>query len=143
MVEESANGGVFYRWSAAFDRNKRELLFAPEYQIIDNKTNGDGLTPETSCGSVFSLYAPSRDATKPAGQWNSGQIVVAGTHVEHWVNGERVLAYDLDSEDGKQRVAKNEQFQSSPEFGRPAAKGRIAFQSFAREIRYRDLRIRP
>ena len=142
FVVDGANGGVFYRWDGGFAKTTQLLVFAPEYQIIDNKTNLDGQTAELSCASVFGLYPPSHDVTRPTPQWNTGRIVVRGNNVEHWVNGERVLTYDLKSDDWNSRIAKQQHLQPEQEFG-GLKKGRIALQSFNLEIRYRNLRVRP
>ena len=47
-----------------------------------------------AAGSLFFCMAPSKDATKPFAQWNSGRVKCKGTVIEHWVNGERVLSFD-------------------------------------------------
>ena len=50
-----------------------------EYQILDNQTHADGKNPRTSAASLYFCMAPSHDATKPVGQWNTGRIVCKGT----------------------------------------------------------------
>jgi hypothetical protein len=63
-----------------------------EYQVIDNSKNADALSAQThSAGALYDIAAPSRDATKPVGDWNHSRLVVKGTHVEHWLNGEKVV----------------------------------------------------
>ena len=81
-VSKGCNSGVYYR-PAQY-----------EYQILDNVHSPYGENPRQSAGSLFFCMAPSKDATKPYGQWNSGRVKCKGTVIEHWVNGERVLSFD-------------------------------------------------
>ena len=113
----------------------------PEYQLLDNAAHQDGLTPETSAGADYALHAPSRDATRPVGEWNQGRLVVNGTHVEHWLNGEKVVEYEIESEDWAARVAASK-FAEFANFGR-VRRGRIAIQDHGNEVAFRNVKIRP
>ena len=63
-----------------------------EYQVIDNAKNADALSSQThSAGALYDIAAPSKDATKPVGEWNHSRLVVKGSHVEHWLNSEKVV----------------------------------------------------
>lgn len=86
-VAKGSNSGVYYRPGQY------------EYQILDNTTHADGKNPRTSAASLYFCMAPSRDATRPVGQWNTGRVVCKGTVVQHWLNGEKVV--DLDYADPK------------------------------------------
>lgn len=69
-----------------------------EYQMTDNQTNGDALSNlKHTAGALYDMEAPERDAAKPVGEWNQSRIVVRGKHVEHWLNGVKVVDADLDS----------------------------------------------
>jgi WD40 repeat protein len=81
-VARGSNSGIYYRPGQY------------EYQILDNKVHSDGKNPRTSAASLYFCMAPSRDATKPVGQWNTGRIVCKGTIIQHWLNGERVIDFD-------------------------------------------------
>jgi Domain of Unknown Function (DUF1080) len=81
-VSKGCNSGVYYR-PAQY-----------EYQVLDNVHSPYGENPRQAAGSLFFCMAPSKDATKPFGQWNSGQVKCKGTVIEHSVNGERVLSFD-------------------------------------------------
>ncbi|MDH3441567.1 MAG: FAD-dependent oxidoreductase, partial [Gammaproteobacteria bacterium] len=81
-VSKGCNSGVYYR-PAQY-----------EYQILDNVHSPYGENPRQAAGSLFFCMAPSKDATRPFGQWNSGRVKCKGTVIEHWVNGERVLSFD-------------------------------------------------
>ena len=90
-VAEGSNSGVFYRP-------------ATEYQILDNQGISrnpwlNERNPRTSAASIYICMAPSRDATNPTGEWNTGRVICQGTVVQHWLNGEKVI--DLDYTDPK------------------------------------------
>jgi hypothetical protein len=68
-----------------------------EFQLIDDKRHPDALRgPDRQTGALYSMIPPSSSPGKPAGEWNHGKLVVRGKHVEHWVNGEKVLDASLD-----------------------------------------------
>lgn len=81
-VGVGANSGVYYRPGQY------------EYQILHNQKHRDGTNPRTSAASLYFCMAPSHDATKPAGQWNSGRIVCKGSVIQHWLNGQKVIDFD-------------------------------------------------
>ncbi len=86
-VEAGSNSGVYYRPGQY------------EYQILDNQIHKDGGNPRTSAASLYFCVAPSKDATKPVGEWNTARVVAKGTVVQHWLNGEKVV--DIDYADPK------------------------------------------
>ena len=81
-VNEGSNSGVYYRPTQY------------EYQILDNEDHPDGRNPRTSAASLYFCVQPSKDMTKPVGQWNTGRIVCKGTIIQHWLNGEKVIHVD-------------------------------------------------
>jgi len=81
-VGKGSNSGVYYRPGQY------------EYQILDNKVHSDGKNPRTSAASLYFCMAPSKDATKPVGEWNQGRIVCKGSVIQHWLNGEKVIDFD-------------------------------------------------
>jgi hypothetical protein len=81
-VAPGANSGVYYRPTQY------------EYQILDNQKHADGKNPRTSAASLYFCMAPSHDATKPPGEWNTGRIVCKGTVIQHWLNGQKVIDFD-------------------------------------------------
>jgi hypothetical protein len=81
-VSKGCNSGVYYRPKQY------------EYQVLDNVHSPYGRNARQAAGSLFFCMAPSKDATRPFGQWNTGRVKCKGTVIEHWVNGERVLSFD-------------------------------------------------
>lgn len=63
-----------------------------EYQITDDSSNRDALSnPKHTAGALYDMVAPSSAASKPVGEFNHSRIVVRGNHVEHWLNGVKVV----------------------------------------------------
>ena len=136
-ISEGGNSGVFYR---ALETTEAIWHNAPEYQILDNTKHPDGKDPKTSAGSCYALYAPVRDVTKPVGQWNETRIIAKGRHVEHWMNGTKLLEYETGSPDWKTRVAASK-FKVYPGFAEQS-RGRIGLQDHGNVVWYRNIRIR-
>lgn len=137
-IAPGGNSGIMYRVDEQFGAPYQS---GPEYQILDNAGHSDGNSPLTSAASCYGLYAPAADLTKPAGEWNTGKIVVDGAHVEHWLNGTKVLDYDLGSADWKARVAASS-FAAWPHYG-ALPSGHIDLQDHGAEVAFRNLTIRP
>jgi hypothetical protein len=136
-VTEGANSGVMYRVSEA---EGGPFFTGPEYQILDNKKHPDGRSKLTSAASCYALYAPTEDATKPVGEWNQSRIVVNGNHVEHWLNGKKVVTFELGSDDWNTRVGKSK-FKEWKKFG-TLKTGKIDLQDHGDEVHYRSIKIR-
>jgi len=81
-VGPGSNSGVYYRPTQI------------EYQILDNAKHADGKNPRTSAASLYFCMPPSKDATKPVGEWNEGRIVCQGSVIQHWLNGVKVIDFD-------------------------------------------------
>jgi hypothetical protein len=137
QVAPGGNSGVFFGVS---EQATAVWHAAPEYQILDNAGHKDGASPVTSTGSNYALHAPTRDVSRPAGQWNSSRILVRGTHVEHWLNGERIVEYELGSPDWTARVAASK-FKAYPAYGK-VRPGRIALQDHGDRVAFRNIKIR-
>lgn len=137
-VPEAGNSGVFYRATESTDRIFEN---ATEMQVLDNIKHPDNKTPLTLAGANYGLYPSPADAVKPVGQWNQVRIVARGAHVEHWLNGKKVVEYELWSADWKARVAKSK-FAQWPSYGLAKA-GRIGLQDHGDRVAFRNIRIRP
>ena len=76
----------------------QEYVIGFEYQLLDNVLNPDGrVGPSHQAGALYDMFPPSRDATRPVGEWNHSRLVARGQHVEHWLNGVKVVDASLDA----------------------------------------------
>jgi hypothetical protein len=131
------NSGVFYRAADA----EPAWRLAPEYQLLDDSAAADRFVASHRAGAVYDLVAPERKVLREPGEYNAARIVACGARVEHWLNGERVAAYELDSADWRERVAASK-FAGVPGFG-AARRGHIALQDHGNVVSIRGMRIRP
>lgn len=136
-VAPGGNSGVMYHVT---DAGGATYETGPEMQILDDARHADGRSPLTSAGSAFGLYPAPRGAVKPAGEWNTARLVVNGSHVEHWLNGTRLVGYELGGEEWNAKVAAAK-FRAWPGFGK-AATGHIALQDHGDTVAFRNIRIR-
>ena len=136
-VEPGGNSGIFYRAAPG-----AEEIFhsAPELQVLDDVGHADGRSPLTSAGANYALHGVPRGIVRPAEEWNEVRILVRGTHVEHWLNGVKVVEYELGSDAWKAKVAASK-FVEWPEYGQ-AARGHIGLQDHGNRVWFRNIKLR-
>jgi len=138
QIGEAGNSGIFYRGTEEYDHI---YWTGPEYQLLDNIKAEDNKTQFTRAGAAYGLYPAPDGHVKPVGEWNQTRIVVNGNHVEHWLNGFKLLEYDLQSAEWKAKVAASK-FRDWPNYGM-AKKGHIALQGdHPGALAFRNIRIR-
>jgi hypothetical protein len=135
----AGNSGVFFR--ATEDREGPIYNFAPEIQILDDARHQDGRREVTSAGSNYDMHPVPRGVTRPIGQWNTLRVVVNGKNVQHWLNGQKVVDYDIGSPDWLQRKAASKWAQM--EFYGLAPEGYIGLQDHGSFVAFRNVKIRP
>lgn len=91
-VSKGCNSGVYYRPGQY------------EYQVLDNANSPYGENPRQAAASLFFCMAPSKDTSKPFGEWNEGRVVCKGTVIQHWLNGEKVIDFDYTDPRWKEEV---------------------------------------
>jgi len=129
-----SNNGIKY-----FITEARGSAIGHEYQMIDDSlVPGDALS---STGSFYLVVAPNeRKRVKPFGEWNHSRILVQGNHVEHWLNGEQVLSYELGSPAILAQVAKTK-FKGVAGFG-TKLRGHLLLTYHNDECSFRNLKVR-
>ena len=137
-VAEGANSGILYR--APEIPGKPAYHNAFEYQILDDAKHKDGQSANRRAATLYDLYEATGGELRPAGQWNQVRIVAKGKHLEHWLNGKRVVVCDLGSDDYKKRLAASK-FATWEGFG-THAKGHIALQEHGDDVWFRKIRVR-
>ncbi|MCX6925785.1 MAG: DUF1080 domain-containing protein [Verrucomicrobia bacterium] len=134
----AANSGVKY-----FVLETRNAALGHEYQLIDgeraegvDKGNRKQLT-----ASFYAVLAPTiQPPVKPPGEINQSRILVRGNHVDHWLNGVKVLEYECGSETVKAAVAASK-FKDTAGFGNKV-KGHLLLQDHNGEIWFRNVKLR-
>ena len=113
-----------------------------EYQMIDDERHPDAkIGPKRQTSAFYDVLAASNRPLRPAGEWNESRVVVRGSTVEHWLNGTKVLSYELDSPALKAAIAESK-FKDVARFGK-LQKGHILVQDHGDQVWYRSIKIRP
>jgi hypothetical protein len=132
-IPPKANNGLKY-----FITEERAQAIGHEYQMIDDTQAPDA---KHSTASFYDVLPPRADKPlKPPGEINHSRVLVRGNHVEHWLNGAKVLEYELGSNEVKAAVAKSK-FKSVPGFG-TKIKGHILLTEHHDEASFRNIKIR-
>jgi Domain of Unknown Function (DUF1080) len=139
-IGKGGNSGIFYRGTREYDHI---YWSGPEYQLLDDVNHEDGASRLTAAASAYALYGAPAGIVAAYDHWNKTRLVVKGTHVEHWLNGKKVVEYELKSADWKGRVAASK-FAVYPHYGL-ADRGMLGIQGdhpgtlAIRRIRVREL----
>ena len=136
-VQPGGNSGIFYR---ASEEKGSAWETAPEMQVLDDERHSDGKNPLSSAGSCYAMYAPSQKVVKKAEEWNQVRIIAKGKHIEHWLNGVKIVEYEIGSADWKERFAKSKYAAHTLHASLP--KGKFVLQDHGDKVWYRSIRIR-
>lgn len=139
-ISEGGNSGIFFNVVESDDYGA-VYYTGPEYQILDDVSAEDRQDSTHLAGSNYDLHAPSEDATRPAGEWNTTRIRVDDGHVEHYLNGVKIVDYELWTEAWREDVA-NSKFAEMEGYGQ-ARRGHIALQDHNHRVWFRNIKIRP
>lgn len=139
-ISEGGNSGVIYRSTEDSDRPWHT---GPEMQVLDDERHPDakaGVDGNRTAGSLYDMIAPPTGVVHPAGQWNEARILARGNHVEHWLNGQKVVEYDVGSDEWNRLYAASK-FAEMPGFG-VQPQGHIVLQDHNDPVWFRNLKIR-
>lgn len=134
-IVAGCNSGVKYR-VADYSGN----ILGPEYQVLDDEKWKYSPDHKGATASLYAIKGASKD--KPlncVGQFNTSQVVAKGNHLEHWLNGVKVLEMEIGSQEWKEGHSTSK-FKKRPEFG--TKEGRIMIQDHGGKVWFRNLKIR-
>jgi 3-keto-disaccharide hydrolase len=139
-VTKGANSGVMYH---VIESTKYQAPYetGPEYQVIDDIGFPDKLEEWQKAAADYAM-TPANDKKKlmPVGEWNTSKIVFNNGHVEHWLNGEKVVEFQAWNDEWK-KEKETGKWKDYPDYG-VAKKGRIALQDHGNKVYYKDIMIK-
>jgi Domain of Unknown Function (DUF1080) len=143
--EDLVNYSIGNRVTARPERGQ-EYVVGFEYQILDNTANSDARNgADHPAGALYDIEPPLKDVTRPVGEFNESRLVVKGNHIEHWLNGVKVVDANLDTAHAADRIARR-WGRGSPVYDemtrQPRKDCQISLQNHGDEAWFRNIKIR-
>jgi len=143
-VSKAGNSGIFYNVqenssNESGNGNSPNWLDNFEFQILDDIDFNDH-EPRRSAGSLYDLITPVNKHLKPVGEFNTARLLVDHGHVEQWINGEKVVEYELGSKEINDLIAKSK-YRTNPNFAK-ATSGHIMFQHHGQKVWLRNIKVK-
>lgn len=142
-ITAGANSGIKYFVDTELNKGKGSAI-GLEFQILDDARHGDAKLGNhegsRTVASLYDLIKASNKVVRPIGEWNHAKIVSKNNHVEHWLNGRKVLEYERKSPEYRQRVA-GSKYKKWPAFGE-LPKGQILLQDHGDHVSFRNIKIK-
>ena len=136
-ISPKGNSGILYMVT---ETEPHSSSSGPEYQIIDDVNFPQKLEDWQHTAANYAMNtAPTADP-HPAGEWNHAKIIVNGNHVEHWLNGKKVVEYELYSPDWQKRKMAGK-WKDAPNYAK-SKRGHIAFQNHGSEAWFKNIKIK-
>ena len=142
-ISPAGNSGIKYNvseeMSTSYPPSNAALGF--EYQILDDKGHPDALVGDNhTAAALYDLIAPAGKSLKPVGEFNTARVVFQGNHGEHWLNGVKVLEYDLETPQMDELITASK-YEDIADFGKKR-KGHIVLQDHTDAVWFRNIKIR-
>ena len=137
-IAPKENSGIIYMVT---EDNGATYESGPEYQLIDDVGYPGKLSDKQLSGANYDMQAPNAKVAKPAGEFNHTKIVVNKGHVEHWLNGTKVVEYELWSAEW-QKQKENSKWKNVKPYGMSKS-GHIALQDHGGGIAFKNIKIKP
>lgn len=138
-ISEGGNSGLFFN-VVENDTLGAVYYSGPEYQFIDDERHADAKNRKHRSGDNYDVQQATKETVKPAGEWNLTRLVVNNGKVEHYLNGEKIVEYELGSQAWQDSVA-NSKFAQMPAYAK-ADSGHLALQDHGDPISFRNIRIK-
>jgi hypothetical protein len=143
-VTPGANSGLKYNVSEELSvgpKKDNHSALGFEYQMLDDDRHPDGKLVKHRTGDLYDLVAANdKKHVMPVGEWNQSRVVFRGNHGEHWLNGEKVVEYDLGTPAMNKALAESK-WKGIPWFGQRRT-GHIVLQDHGDEVYFRNIKIR-
>ena len=143
-MSKAGNSGIFYNVQETSSHesgngNSPNWLDNFEFQLLDDIDFNDH-EPRRSAGSLYDLITPTNKHLKPVGEFNTARLLVDHGHVEQWINGEKVVEYELNSKEINDLIAKSK-YRTNPNFAKSTS-GHIMFQHHGQKVWLRNIKVK-
>ncbi|HSV88155.1 MAG TPA: DUF1080 domain-containing protein [Bacteroidales bacterium] len=139
-ISPGGNSGIFYLAQELPDFTIWQT--APEMQILDNQLHSDGQESKHRAGALYGLFGVRKDLPRPVGEWNHARIRVYRGKVEHWLNGRRVVRFNIWTNRWNELVANSKFPAYNPSWADVAREGYIGLQDHGHDVWFRNIKIR-
>ena len=146
-LAEGANSWVIF-FVVEHQPKPKGSAYGLEFQVLDDDRHPDaklGRDGDRTVGSLYDLMPAKGKKASPIGEWNTGRVLSKGKHVEHWLNGKKVVEYERGSDDFRKLVAMSKyaapDYNANGRFGE-AAKGHILLQDHGEQVSYRNIKVK-
>lgn len=139
-LSKGGNSGVLYH-VVEDPKYKYDYETGPEFQVLDDGGWQGELGDAQKAGSNYDMHpASASKKINPAGEWNSARIIYNNGHVEHWLNGVKVVEFQEDSDDYRQRLEKSK-WTGYPDWNKSKTGG-ISLQDHGAPVYFRSIKIK-
>lgn len=138
-IDTCGNSGIIYN---VIEHPTAEYVWhtGPEMQVLDNKCHPDAKIVKHRAADLYDLISSTSEPVKPALEWNQAKLIQNKGKIEHWLNGVKVVEYDMNKPEWKAMIGKSK-FAKMPLFGK-SMKGHLALQDHGNKIWYRNIKIK-
>lgn len=136
-ISPASNSGIMFHVTEEYPHT---YLSGPEYQVVDDKGWPGELEPWQHTGCNYAMQVPDTIPTNLVGEWNTSKIVVNGSHVEHWLNGMKLLEYELWSPEWEKQKAAHK-WKDASGYGMSKT-GHIALQYHGGDVWFRNIKLK-
>jgi hypothetical protein len=141
-ITEGANSGIKYFVDTNLNKGEGSAIGC-EFQILDDRNHPDaklGINGNRTLGSLYDLIAAPEDKPFRSGFFNTAMVVVQGNHVEHWLNGVKIVEYERNTEEWNALV-QTSKYKDWPNFGN-AEEGLLLLQDHGDEVWFQNIKIK-
>ncbi|MEO8766583.1 MAG: DUF1080 domain-containing protein [Ginsengibacter sp.] len=139
-LDPGSNSGLMYHVTEG-KKFKAPYETGPEFQLMDDAAYDGRADSNQKSGADYGMYAPnSNKVLKPVGEWNHGKLIFNYGHVEHWLNGKKIVKFYQQSEDWKGRKESGK-WKTFPYYGN-AKSGKICLQDHGHKAYFKNIIIK-